>query len=52
MAGDHIAPGPRELSAGRAASSRPAAFSIAGKGSFADNDQFQGVLDEVWVEIG
>ncbi|MFC3742434.1 LamG-like jellyroll fold domain-containing protein [Paractinoplanes deccanensis] len=27
-------------------------FSIGGKGSFADNDQFQGVLDEVWVEIG
>ncbi|MFF5080441.1 LamG-like jellyroll fold domain-containing protein [Actinoplanes sp. NPDC000266] len=27
-------------------------FSIGGKGSFADNDQFQGILDEVWVEIG
>jgi hypothetical protein len=27
-------------------------FSIGGKGSFADNDQFQGVLDDVWVEIG
>ncbi|MEV4345259.1 LamG-like jellyroll fold domain-containing protein [Actinoplanes sp. NPDC049596] len=26
-------------------------FSIGGKGSFADNDQFQGTLDEVWVEI-
>ncbi len=27
-------------------------FSIGGKGSFADNDQFQGMLDDVWVEIG
>jgi hypothetical protein len=27
-------------------------FSVGGKGSFTDNDQFQGVLDEVWVEIG
>ena len=27
-------------------------FSIGGKGSFTDNDQFQGILDEVWVEIG
>ncbi|MBM2618232.1 LamG domain-containing protein [Actinoplanes sp. LDG1-06] len=27
-------------------------FSIGGKGSFADNDQFQGILDDVWVEIG
>ncbi|GID33188.1 LamG domain-containing protein [Paractinoplanes brasiliensis] len=26
-------------------------FSLGGKGSFADNDQFQGMLDEVWVEI-
>jgi hypothetical protein len=27
-------------------------LSVGGKGSFADNDQFQGVLDEVWVQIG
>ncbi len=27
-------------------------LSVGGKGSFTDNDQFQGVLDEVWVEIG
>jgi hypothetical protein len=27
-------------------------FSVGGKGSFADNDQFQGMLDEVWVAIG
>ncbi|WP_250002451.1 LamG-like jellyroll fold domain-containing protein [Actinoplanes sp. M2I2] len=27
-------------------------FSIGGKGSYADNDQFQGLLDEVWVGIG
>ncbi|MBL7257268.1 LamG domain-containing protein [Actinoplanes sp. LDG1-01] len=26
-------------------------FSLGGKGSFADNDQFQGMLDDVWVEI-
>jgi hypothetical protein len=27
-------------------------LSVGGKGSFTDNDQFQGVLDEVWVDIG
>lgn len=27
-------------------------FSVGGKGSYLDNDQFQGVLDEVWVSIG
>ena len=27
-------------------------LSIGGKGSFTDNDQFQGMLDEVWVRIG
>ena len=27
-------------------------LSIGGKGSFTDNDQFQGMLDEVWVQIG
>jgi hypothetical protein len=26
-------------------------FSVGGKGSFADNDQFQGMLDEVWLRI-
>jgi concanavalin A-like lectin/glucanase superfamily protein len=26
-------------------------LSIGGKGSFTDNDQFQGLLDEVWVQI-
>jgi len=26
-------------------------LSIGGKGSFTDNDQFQGLLDEVWVRI-
>jgi hypothetical protein len=27
-------------------------LSIGSKGSFTDNDQFQGVLDDVWVDIG
>jgi hypothetical protein len=27
-------------------------LSVGGKGSFTDNDQFQGELDEVWVSIG
>jgi hypothetical protein len=27
-------------------------FSVGGKGSYLDNDQFQGTLDEVWVDIG
>ncbi|MCO8273553.1 LamG domain-containing protein [Actinoplanes sp. TRM 88003] len=27
-------------------------FSLGGKGSYPDNDQFQGILDEVWVRIG
>ena len=27
-------------------------LSVGGKGSFTDNDQFQGVLDDVWVRIG
>ncbi|WP_433300317.1 LamG-like jellyroll fold domain-containing protein [Actinoplanes sp. CA-030573] len=27
-------------------------LSVGGKGSFADNDQFQGTLDDVWVSIG
>ncbi|HEX9999752.1 MAG TPA: LamG-like jellyroll fold domain-containing protein, partial [Actinoplanes sp.] len=27
-------------------------FSVGGKGSFTDNDQFQGTLDDVWVKIG
>jgi concanavalin A-like lectin/glucanase superfamily protein len=26
-------------------------LSVGGKGSFTDNDQFQGTLDEVWVQI-
>ncbi len=26
-------------------------FCVGGKGSFPDNDQFQGTLDEVWLEI-
>ncbi|WP_250028891.1 LamG-like jellyroll fold domain-containing protein [Paractinoplanes maris] len=26
-------------------------FSIGGKGSYTDNDQFQGILDDVWVQI-
>jgi hypothetical protein len=32
------------------ANSRP--LSIGGKGAFADNDQFNGALDNVWVQIG
>ena len=32
------------------ANDRP--LSIGGKGAFADNDQFNGALDNVWVEIG
>ena len=27
-------------------------LSIGGKGAYADNDQFQGILDDVWVRIG
>ena len=27
-------------------------LSVGGKGSFTDNDQFQGLLDDVWVAIG
>ena len=27
-------------------------LSVGGKGSFDNNDQFQGALDEVWVSIG
>jgi hypothetical protein len=27
-------------------------LSVGGKGSFTDNDQFQGILDDVWVQIG
>jgi hypothetical protein len=27
-------------------------FSIGGKGSFTNNDQFQGELDDIWVSIG
>lgn len=27
-------------------------LSVGGKGSFKDNDQFQGILDDVWVQIG
>jgi hypothetical protein len=27
-------------------------LSVGGKGSFTDNDQFQGALDDVWVSIG
>ena len=27
-------------------------LSVGGKGSFNNNDQFQGVLDEVWISIG
>jgi hypothetical protein len=26
-------------------------FSVGGKGSFTDNDQFQGMLDEVWLRL-
>jgi Concanavalin A-like lectin/glucanases superfamily len=29
-----------------------APFSVGGKGSFTDNDQFQGILDDVWLQIG
>jgi hypothetical protein len=32
------------------ANARP--LSIGGKGAFADNDQFNGALDNVWVQIG
>jgi hypothetical protein len=27
-------------------------LSVGGKGAYTDNDQFQGVLDNVWVRIG
>jgi len=32
------------------ANDRP--LSIGGKGAYSDNDQFQGILDDVWVRIG
>jgi hypothetical protein len=27
-------------------------LSIGGKGAYADNDQFQGAVDDVWVRVG
>jgi hypothetical protein len=32
------------------ANSRP--LSIGGKGAYTDNDQFQGILDDVWIKVG
>jgi len=32
------------------ANNRP--LSVGGKGAYSDNDQFQGILDDVWVRIG
>jgi hypothetical protein len=32
--------------------SNDAPLSIGGKGAYSDNDQFQGVLDDVWVRVG
>jgi hypothetical protein len=32
------------------ANNRP--LSVGGKGAYTDNDQFQGILDDVWVRIG
>ncbi|GGQ68964.1 LamG-like jellyroll fold domain-containing protein [Couchioplanes azureus] len=32
------------------ANSRP--LSIGGKGAYADNDQFHGIIDDVWVRVG
>jgi hypothetical protein len=43
--------GNRALAPGLAVTNnRP--LSIGGKGAYSDNDQFQGILDDVWVRIG
>ena len=43
--------GNRAITAGLSvANDRP--LSIGGKGAYSDNDQFQGILDDVWVRIG
>jgi hypothetical protein len=48
---DGVARGSRRIPAGLSISNnRP--LSIGGKGAYADNDQFQGALDNVWVRIG
>jgi hypothetical protein len=48
---DGITRGTRRIPAALSISNtRP--LSIGGKGAYEDNDQFQGVLDDVWVKIG
>ncbi|AGL14196.1 hypothetical protein L083_0686 [Actinoplanes sp. N902-109] len=48
---DGVVRGTREVSAKLSiANQRP--LSIGGKGAYADNDQFQGILDDVWVRVG
>ena len=48
---DGVVRGTREISPRLSiANRRP--LSIGAKGAYADNDQFQGILDDVWVRIG
>ena len=48
---DGVVRGTREISPRLSiANKRP--LSIGAKGAYADNDQFQGILDDVWVRIG
>jgi len=48
---DGVTRGVRTVSPGLSiVNNRP--LSIGGKGAFRDNDQFQGILDDVWVRIG
>ena len=48
---DGVRRGTRTISAKiSVANSRP--LSIGGKGAYADNDQINGALDNVWVQIG
>lgn len=48
---DGVVRGTRTVSAKLSvANNRP--LSIGGKGAYADNDQFHGIIDDVWVRIG
>ncbi|WP_082771829.1 LamG-like jellyroll fold domain-containing protein [Actinoplanes sp. TFC3] len=48
---DGVVRGTRTVSAKLSiANQRP--LSVGGKGAYSDNDQFQGILDDVWVRVG
>ncbi|GAA2490812.1 LamG-like jellyroll fold domain-containing protein [Winogradskya humida] len=48
---DGVVRGTRTISA-ELAITNELPLSIGGKGAFRDNDQFQGILDDVWVRVG